>query len=63
VFARYSKASLFAVKCVEGFEIREDGITHFSKRKCGRIFSVRQKIIDITKNTRRAKCGATEHYS
>ena len=63
VFACYSKASLFAVKCVEGFEMREDGITHFSKWKCGRIFSVRQKIIDITENPRRAMCCAAEHYS
>ena len=63
VFARDSKSSLFAVKSVEGFEMREDGITHFSKWKCGRDFSVRQKIIDITEDPRRAMRGAAEHYS
>ena len=63
VFACYSKSSLFAVKSVEGFEMREDGITHFPKWKCGRNFSVRQKIIDITEDPRRAMCCAAEHYS
>ena len=41
VFACYSNASLFAVKLVEGFEMREDGIANFSKWKRGRIFCVR----------------------
>src|SRR5688572_9341037 len=63
VFACYSKSSLFTVKRVEGFEMREDGSTHFGEWKCRRNFSARQKIIDITENPRRAMCAATEHYS
>ncbi len=43
--------------------MREDGITNFSKWKCGRNFSVSKKIIDIAEDPRRAMRGAAEHYS
>jgi len=52
VFARDSKSCLFAVKSVEGFEMREDGIANFPDWKCGRDFSVRLNIIDITEDPR-----------
>ena len=48
---------------LQGFEVREDGSANFSKWKCGSIFSVCKKIIDITEDPRRAMRGAAEHYS